>query len=156
VCHCCVSSGVSKTNRTAHRAVVHERVEQVRASPRGRGEGHPSRTIAAAEEASEWLARIGQEKLANVVRGYIEDMTLVLRECHRVLAPGGACWMVVGGARIKDVYVPSDLMVAEIAEGCGFRVEAIRVAHDLVGAARKFGRAGHIAPRETLLVIRRA
>ena len=156
VCHCCVSSGVSKTNRTAHRAVVHERVEQVRASPRGRGEGHPSRTIAAAEEASEWLARIGQEKLANVVRGYIEDMTLVLRECHRVLAPGGACWMVVGGARIKDVYVPSDLMVAEIAEGCGFRVEAIRVARDLVGAARKFGRAGHIAPRESLLVIRRA
>ena len=64
--------------------------------------------------------------------------------------------MVVGGARIKDVYVPSDLMVAEIAEGCGFRVEAIRVARDLVGAARKFGRLGHVAPRESLLIMRRA
>ena len=149
-----------------------EYVEQVRAEIRlktvpstltptlsleGRGGGGiPSRTVAAAEEAAEWLMKIGQAKLAGVVRGYVEDMTLVLHECHRTLAPGGVCWMVVGGARIKDVYVPSDLMVAEIAEGCGFRVEAIRVARDLVGAARKFGRLGHVAPRESLLVMRRA
>lgn len=123
----------------------------------GRGSGGtPSRTVAAAEEASEWLARIGLAKPASLVRGYIEDVTLVLHECYRVLAAGGACWMVVGGARIKDVYVPSDLMVAEIAEGCGFHVGAIRVARDLVGAARKFGRAGHVTPRESLLVMRRA
>jgi len=53
------------------------------------------------------------------------------------------------------VYVPSDLIVAEIAERIGFQVEAIRVARDLVGAARKFGRLGHIAPRESLLVMHR-
>jgi hypothetical protein len=134
---------------------VQECVEQVRASPRGRLKGEPSRTVDAADEASEWLVKIGQGKPMAMVRGYIEDMTLVLRECHRALAPGGACWMVVGGARIKDVYVPSDLIVAEIAEGCGFRVETIRVARDLVGAARKFGRLGHVAPRESLLVMRR-
>lgn len=125
-------------------------------SLKGRGSGGiSSRPVAAAEEAAEWLVKIGQAMLASVVREYIEDMTLVLGECHRVLTPDGVCWMVVGGARIRDVYVPSDLMVAEIAEGCGFRVEAIRVARDLVGAARKFGRLGHVAPRESLLVIRR-
>ena len=154
-CHRCVSSGVSNTNHTAHRAVAHGGVEQVRASLRGRGEGDPSSTVAAAEEAAEWLGKIGQEKLASVVRGYVEDMALVLHECHRVLEPGGVCWMVVGGARIKDVYVPSDLIVAELAEGCGFHVEAIRVARDLVGSPRKFGRLGHVAPRESLLVMSR-
>lgn len=132
------------------------RVEQVRANPRGRGEGAASGTVAAAEEAAEWLRKIGREKPASVVRGYVEDMTLVLNECHRVLAPGGVCWIVIGGARIKDVYVPSDVIVAEIAQECGFHVEAIRVARDLVGAARKFGRLGHIAPRESLLVMHRA
>jgi len=128
---------------------------QVRASPRGRGNGEPSR-IASVEEAAQWLGKIGQEKLAGVARGYVEDMTLVLSECHRVLAAGGVCWMVVGGARIKDVYVPSDLMVAEIAEGCGFHVGTIRVARDLVGARRKFGRLGYVAPRESLLVLFKA
>jgi len=133
-----------------------ERVEQIRASPHGSGEDHPSGTVAAAEETAEWLSKIGQAKLAGVVRGYIEDMNLVLDECRRVLAPGGSCWMVVGGARIKDVYVPSDLMVAEIAEGSGFHVEAVRAARDLVGAPRKFGSLGHVAPRESLLIMRRA
>ncbi|MFH1109985.1 MAG: hypothetical protein V1790_12450 [Planctomycetota bacterium] len=154
-CHCCVSSGVSNTNHTAHRAVAHGGAEQVRASLRGRGEGDPSSTVAAAEEAAEWLGKIGQEKLASVVRGYLEDVALVLHECHRVLEPRSVCWMVIGGARIKDVYVPSDLIVAELAEGCGFRVEAIRVARDLVGSPRKFGRLGHVAPRESLLVMSR-
>lgn len=123
------------------------------------GRGGASTTsgkIIAADEACEWLVRIGQKYLADVVGGYIEDISLVLEECHRVLVPGGVCWMVIGGARMKDVYVPSDLMVAEIAEGCGFSVEAIRVARDLVGAPRKFGRLGHVAPRESLIVMRRA
>ena len=122
----------------------------------GRGsEGTPTITVSGAEEAAESLGRAGQAKLAGVVLGYVEDMTQVLQECHRVLAPGGVCWMVVGGARIKDVYVPSDLIAAEIAVGCGLRVEAIRVARDLVGSPRKFGRLGYVAPRESLLVMRR-
>ncbi len=128
--------------------------QQIRASPRG-GKSEASVGVDASEEASDWLVRIGQGKLADMARGYVEDMTQVLRECHRVLAPGGPCWMVVGGARIKDVYVPSDLIVAELAEGCGLRVEAIRVARDLVGSPRKFGRLGHVAPRESLLVMSR-
>ena len=152
----CVSSGVSNTNHTAHRAVAHGGVEQVRASLRGRGEGGPSCTVAAAEEAAEWLSKIGQAKLATIVRGYVEDMTQVLRECHRVLARNGPCWMIVGGARIKDVYVPSDLIVAELAEASGFRLEAIRVARDLIGSSREFGRVGHVAPRESLLLMHRS
>lgn len=151
----CVRSGVSNTNHTAHRAVAQGGVEQVRASLRGRGEGDPSSTVAAAEEAAEWLSKIGLAKLATIAQGYVEDMKAVLGECHRVLAAGGVCWMVVGGARVKDVYLPSDLIVAELAGRCGFRVEAIRVARDLVGSPRKFGRVGHVAPRESLLVMNR-
>ncbi len=148
-----VSSNTSKTNSTAHRAVAHGGVKQVRAHLRGHEERGSSSTVAAAEEASDWLVKTGQAKLAKVVLSYFEDMTAVLRECHRVLAPGGVCWMVIGGARIKDVYVPSDLMVAEIAEESGFRIDTIRVARDLVGSRRKFGHLGYVAPRESLLVL---
>ncbi len=145
-------------------------VEQVRAASRGwlkctevKGERAESTTspsrippspyISITDEVSEWLTRNGQARLAGVVRGYMEDLAMVMQECHRVLTLNGACWMVVGGARVKDAYVPADLMAAEIAEACGFQVERIRVARDLVGSPRKFGRLGHVAPRETLLVL---
>lgn len=59
--------------------------------------------------------------------------------------------MVIGGARIKDVYVPSDLMVAEAAIQAGFGIQALRVARDLVTPRRKFGRIGFLSPRETVL-----
>jgi hypothetical protein len=104
-------------------------------------------------EVAACLESEGGARAARLVRNYFGDMARVLRECHRVLSPEGVFWLVVGGARIKDVYVPSDLMMAELAEMAAFSVEALRVARDLVRPRRRFGRIGHLAPRETVLVL---
>lgn len=108
---------------------------------------------AALSEVSACLDAEGGGRAAKMVRNYFGDMARVLRGCHRVLSPEGVFWLVVGGARIKDVYVPADLMVAELAEAAGFSVEGLRVARDLVRPRRRFGRIGHLAPRETVLVM---
>lgn len=109
----------------------------------------------AVAEAFDTLRGIGQAKLAHVVRAYFRDMARVLRTCRRVLQPGAPCWIVVGGARLKDVYIPSDTILADYARSIGFAVERIRVARTLVPGARKFGRLANVAPRESLLVMER-
>jgi hypothetical protein len=111
---------------------------------------------AAVAEIGQALAAAGQARLGRLAADYFDDLRNVLQESHRVLRDGAPMWLVIGGARLRDVYVPSDLLAAEIAAESGFDVLSARVARDLVGARRKFGRAGHIAPRETLLVLRKS
>jgi SAM-dependent methyltransferase len=133
-------------SRTAHLQASARTTGGLR-SPHGR---HP-----AADEVCEALNLGGHGPLACTVHEYLADMAAVLRSCGRVLADGGPCWMIVGGARLRDVYVPADLLVAELAEACGLQVEALRVARDLIPTRRKFGRVGHVSPRENLLCIRK-
>jgi hypothetical protein len=109
----------------------------------------------AAEEACARLMQTGHRQVAKMVRRYISDMGTLLRECFRVLAPGGVCWMVIGGARLKDVYIPADLIIAELAMAIGFRIDAVRVSRDLIAARRRFGGVGHLSPRESVVVMAR-
>ena len=63
--------------------------------------------------------------------------------------------MIIGGARLKGVYIPSDLILAECASTFGFAVRSVRVARNLIDAGRKLGRLTNVGPREVLLVLRR-
>jgi hypothetical protein len=110
----------------------------------------------AVTEACQSLEGKGQAKLAGVVRSYFEDMFAALTECSRVLAGGCPCWFVVGGARLKDVYVPSDTILADFAETCGLRIAGIRVARRLISGGRKFGGLNDVSPRESMLMLTRS
>ena len=131
-------------------------LQQIHASPRGRSRRprhdalHP-----AATEAQGVLAGGGHQRQADAVTNYFADMQAVFAAAHRVLMPGAAAWFIVGGVRLKEVYVPTDLVLAEMAQETGFAVEALRVARDLNPIRKKLGGAGHIAPRETLIALRK-
>lgn len=107
----------------------------------------------AAAEAGAALRAMGEARLASVISAYFDDLRRLLTECARVLRPGGACWIVIGGARLKGVYVPSDLIAADLAKSCGFRVEGIRVARHLIDVGRKLGRLRNVTPRESILIL---
>lgn len=128
-----------------------DEARQLAAHPKSRPQRGMEGPHPAVEESALRLEEQGERRLAGVVRAYFEQMTRVLAACHRVLVPGAPCWMVVGGARWKDVYIPADFVVAEMAEAAGFEVRGIRVARDLIDGRRKFGNLGHVAPRESLL-----
>ncbi len=117
------------------------------------GERRTAFTHAAVIEVCEAFEKIAQNPSAATVRAYFDDMRMVLRELARVSIADSVCWLVVGGARIKDVYVPADLILADLARDCGWRVQTLRVARDLIPARRKFGRIGWLSPRETVLVL---
>ncbi len=107
----------------------------------------------AESEACEWLIKMGEKKLARVTHDYFHNMQRFLLAMRRVVVDGAPCWIVIGGARPKGVYIPSDLILAELAEKSGYTVESISVARDLVSSRRKFGLIGHIAPRESVLAL---
>lgn len=111
---------------------------------------HPAVT-----EARGVLWQAGHRRLARVVDAYFADMGRLLRAAARVLAPGAPTWIVIGGARLKDIYVPTDLVLAEMAADAGFDVEDVRVARDLSDARRRLGGLTKVAPRESVLVMRR-
>lgn len=108
----------------------------------------------AAAEACETLRAAGEGRLAKVTASYFVDMGRVLDELARVLRPGAPCWIVIGGARLKGVYIPADLIVADLAEARGLHVEEACSARDLIHARRKFGAIGHVGPREMVLALR--
>jgi len=131
-----------------------QRETQVRAHPRARGRAWSAAPAPGVEEACAALRDIGAGKLAGVVRSYFDDLSAWLEEVARVLVAGAPGWIVIGGARLRDVYVPSDLILAEIAASRGLLVEELWEARRLIDAGRKLGGLDDVAPRESIIVIR--
>jgi hypothetical protein len=123
-------------------------------SGRGMRTRHP-----AAVEAAQRLHDAGETRWAAVVTAHFDALERVLRECARVARPGARCWWVVGAARLADEYVPSDLIVAELAQAAGFEVDRVVEARRLVpgglGGGKRLGPLRDIAPRESVIEMRR-
>lgn len=135
------------------KALNERREDQIRAHPRSYARDWSGPPHPAVGEACQALAQVDQPKLAGVVRSYFEDMKQILAECARVLRPGAPFWMVIGGTRLKDVYIPCDTILADLAQTCGLTVDSIRVARRLTPGGRKLGSLPNIAPRESIVVM---
>ncbi|RMF85130.1 MAG: hypothetical protein D6744_01925, partial [Planctomycetota bacterium] len=121
------------------------------ASPRQRTQEMPP----AVAEICEAYAIEGAFRLADVVRSYFDDMFQSLRSAARVLRAGRPLWLVVGGARLRGVYIPADLILAEYAAEAGFEVLGVRHARDLIRGGRRLGAIERVTPREVVIVMRR-
>lgn len=131
------------------------RTAQVRAHPRAYAQQWETELPAAAVEAVAVLRASGEPRLAGVVQSYFEDLAQVFRALARVLRPGAPCWCVVGGARLAHVYIPTDLILAELAPVCGLETEQVLVARNLIPGGRKLGNLPSVTPRESILVLKR-
>lgn len=65
--------------------------------------------------------------MPNMIRGYFTDMGKVLKELYKSLADGGSCYIVVDQSAYVGVIVPTDIILAYIAENIGFNVKDIIV-----------------------------
>jgi hypothetical protein len=115
----------------------------------------PSAAVRAVNETAAVLENIGDTRLASVVRSYFRDMFQVLNEFSRVLTPGAPCWIIIAGARLKDVHVPTDVIIADHAREAGFDVQELRVARNVVPSGRRFGTLTNVAPRESIIAMRK-
>lgn len=108
----------------------------------------------AAEEAAIALEMQGDGELAATVRNYFSDLDRVIAEMARVLRPHSPAWVIVGGADMKRAYIPSDLILADMALAHGFQVESIFVARRLRPSGRRLGDLIDLSPRESVVCLR--
>jgi hypothetical protein len=139
----------------ADMAAQRQRQMRAHAEAQAAGKRMPRESHPAELESIEALRIRSLGPIADVVSAYFDDLALFLSEAARVIRPGCPAWVVIGGARMRDVYIPSDLLAAEMAEAVGFEVRELRIARRLISAGRKLGTLHNIAPRETVLILRR-
>lgn len=99
----------------------------------------PSSSIAEVDAIASLVAagELWSEALPNVVRGYFMDMEKVLRSIHDALTPEGRVSIVVGNSALAGVLIPTDLLLALIAERTGFRVNRIVEARHLTTSSQQ-------------------
>jgi hypothetical protein len=93
-------------------------------------------------------------RVFRMICGYFEDMSSVLTGLHVAMRPGAIAAVVVGTQVFGGEHLPTDLLLAEIAELHGFSVQEIWIARNKGMAVQQRQRAPKSVPsRETVLLL---
>ena len=92
---------------------------------------------------------LNNPRIPDMLVGYFVDMSQVIQEWSRVLAPGAKVAMVVDNVRFSGELIPVDLILSEMAEKVGFKVEGIIVARYKGNSSQQIGKYGRIPVRES-------
>lgn len=149
----------SRVNAPLDRLVGHGkrrgRRSQMRAARATGGRGAADAPHPAAEEAARHLDAEGRDREATLVRGYFGDLDRVLGQLFRVTRAGAPVWIVIGGADLKRVLVPSDLIAAELGSDQGFAIDGVTQARFLKNRGHALGSKREVRPRESIVRLRR-
>lgn len=88
-----------------------------------------------------------------MVRGYFEDMHLVLRSLKPQIEPGGHVCLVVGNVRHYGVMVEVDSIIAEIGVKLSYSCKEILVARERGNSAQQMQRYSRVGERESVVVL---
>lgn len=107
------------------------------------------------EQKAEGL--LNNNGIPRMVRGYFYEMACVIAECARVLRSGAPLLMVNDNVRYAGASISVDMILSDIAEGLGFRVEEILVLPNGKGnSSQQMGEHGRAPLRKCVYVWRRA
>lgn len=93
----------------------------------------------------------------NLLVGYFEDMQRTLQEFARCMPKGSRCYIVVDQSAYLGVVVPSDLLLAQLGEECGLKVEGLircRTAKTSGQQAKEYPYLKNLL-RESIVVLRK-
>lgn len=106
---------------------------------------------------AEVLSNLRGQELNNpripvMLTAYFVDMEKSIQEWSRVLAPGAKIALVVDNVRFEGQLIPVDLVLSDLAERHGFRVEDIIIARYKGNSSQQMGRYGRIPVRESVIL----
>ena len=84
------------------------------------------------DDKNTWNKRIPQ-----LIRGYFTDMAKTLEEIFKVTKKGGRCIIIVGNSAYGGVIVPTDTLLAKIAQDIGFSIDNITIARHLTTSSQQ-------------------
>lgn len=90
-----------------------------------------------------------------MIKGYFEDMFLVISELFRTCKRGARVALVVANARFGGELTPVDLLLSELAESVGFINDAIWVTRYKGNSSQQMGRYGRVPVRESIVFWRK-
>jgi DNA modification methylase len=74
---------------------------------------------------------IWNKNIPDMLRGYFDDMFEILQRQATLLVKGGKCFIVVANSGYKGIMVPTDLLICDIAEKIGYKVNNIFYARKI-------------------------
>lgn len=74
---------------------------------------------------------IWNKNIPDMLRGYFDDMFEILKRQATMLVKGGKCFIVVANSGYKGIMVPTDLLICDIAEKTGYKVNNIFYARKI-------------------------
>lgn len=93
-------------------------------------------------------------RVFRMICGYLEDMAAVLAGMRSVLHPGAVTAIVIGTQVFGGEQLPTDLLLAELAELKGFAVKELWVARTKGMAVQQRKKTGQpVSSRETILLL---
>lgn len=97
------------------------------------------------------------KKIPNTILAYFLDMREILVGAYRSLMPGGECHIVVGNSAYGGVIIPTDVMLARMAQELGFEVDRVVVARHLTTSSQQRRSLQNLVGflRESIVVIRK-
>lgn len=94
--------------------------------------------------------------IPRMVRGYFYEMACVISECARLLKPNALLFMVNDNVRYAGASISVDMILSDIAEKLGFRVESILVLPNGKGnSSQQMGEHGRKTLRKCVYVWRK-
>jgi len=98
------------------------------------------------------------KNIPDMIKGYFDDMTEMLRNLYLVMESGSKCYIVVANSGYKGVLVPTDLLLADIGEKIGFSFEELIFARKIRASSQQNGDLHseyNNLMRETIIVLKK-
>ncbi len=107
-------------------------------------DGHPAiNEIVTALEEANIRGELPNPHVIRLVSNYCLEMAVVIAELARVCKPGASVFMVNDNVQYHGEEVPVDLILSDLAEQCGFKVNKIwTLARGKGNASQQMGRFG--------------
>jgi hypothetical protein len=90
-----------------------------------------------------------------MIKGYFEDMLLVMKNIKRRLKPGGKLAFVVGNTRFSGVMIPVDSILTTMGPAVGLEPKQIIVTRRRGNSAQQMGTYGREPSRESVVIFQK-
>ncbi|MBI4846089.1 MAG: hypothetical protein HY810_06440 [Candidatus Omnitrophica bacterium] len=82
-------------------------------------------------------AKLWNNRIPNVVRGYFDDMYRFLTKLYQQTVKNGYVGIVVGNSAYSGIIIPVDILIVDIAKEIGFKVKNIFVTRHLTTSSQQ-------------------
>ena len=100
---------------------------------------------------------IWNRNIPSMLKGYFDDMHQIIERSYEASREGALCAIVVANSGYKGVIVPTDLLLVEIAEAIGYKLDKIIHARDIRSSSQQMVelRSKNGLMRESIILLRK-